>query len=515
MYVELQSVGGHLWLKNTAGIIIQTRSEFLFKRLTTIFVAVSFFSQSLGVSPASADTPIFLSNSVEDRKQPANMNYRYELFGVSVTVMKENPGEIIIKAHFASSVSAQTFMSYGNSTPVLQIKILNRLTDYKNQGGDVWLQAPDSQPYSGSTRINAIASGFRDQKVGVAGGRVDLADCKPKTWMDDGATSNWVAFSIDRNCADINNTFWTTAFVDSDKFASSFIFDSKWAPAEPMYVDMNALPRPPKMLNQIVSFSTNPGLQNLEFPNFSTSASSSMGLPLSFASLTPTICQVIPSGNSANIRALIAGTCRIETWAEGNATVNPSPRVQQSITINPIVMVSQRFSYYEPSDVVEGDPEFELDISTSSNLPIVLQSQDGTVCYFKDPINRPRLVSIMGAGTCYFTVSQAGSSKYYSASGTATFEVAAKYVAPPEDKKTQTDKGSSGSTSKPVEKTFGGSSSTSGGSTSVNTQAQSDALAKQGKEKKTIKCRNIKNPKKILKETAVKPVCPKGYKQYS
>lgn len=471
-----------------------------------IFLALVMCSvHSLFLSSAHAETPIFMSNSQESRTQPANMNYRYELIGMSVTVMKDNPGSIIFKANFASAVSATTFLPYGTSVPFLQIKILNRLTDYKDQNGDVWLQAPTDRPYKGSEPIDALGSKYRDPSVGPAAGRVDLAECKPKTWMDAGATSNWVAFSIDRNCADINDVFWATAYIDSDRNASSYIFDSKWAPNEPMYVDMRGLPRPPKMLNQTVSFTAVPGTQNLEFPNTTISASSSQGIQPSFATLTPTTCTVAPSGNIGQIKLLASGICRIEAWAEGNTTVNPSPRIQHQFQINPIVKVTQRFSYYEPYDVTEGDPEFEINISSNSGLPLVLKSLNASVCYFKDPTNRPRLVTIFGPGVCAFTVSQEGNAKYYAASASASFDVAEKYIPEPNSTTSPTPKPKP----KPTQRTLdGGSGGSEGGATSLGAQDKSGEVAQKAKAQQKIKC---KKPNSKVIKTFTGTKCPKGY----
>ncbi len=166
-----------------------------------LFVAIALvLSLAIsGIPASSADTLIFATNSNEDRKQPADMNYRYEPMSLSVNVMDSNKGEIIIKANFSSALSATSFMNYGGAQPLLRIKILNNLTTFKGDAGYIWLEAPNTQPYQGSTRIDAIGSIYNDTKLGPSGGRKSLAYCKPKTWMDSGATSNWVAFSIDRN----------------------------------------------------------------------------------------------------------------------------------------------------------------------------------------------------------------------------------------------------------------------------------------------------------------------------
>lgn len=478
--------------------------------MRTLFAAMLLFQFS-GVQSAQADTPIFLSNSAEDRKQPANMNYRYEVIGMSVTVMKENTGVIIFKVLLGSSVSNTSFMPYGNAYPVLQVKVLNQLTNFKDQNGDLWLQAPSEVPYQAGTPIDAIASVYSDPKVGASSGRKDItALCKPKTWMDSGATSNWVAFSIDRNCADIPDLFWATTFIDSDKYASSYVYDSKYAPADPMYVDMRNVPRPPKKVDQKVVFTATPSTTTLEFPNTSISATSSAGLPVIFSSQTPAICQVSSAnGNQASLSLVSTGTCRIDAWSDGTATVNPSTHIQYSFTINPIVKVSQNFQFYGPYYATEGDPDFEVNITASSGLPVTLQSSNASVCYFKDPVNKPRLLSVLGPGTCLITITQAGSIKYYGATATAKIEISEKYVAPAPE-------ATSSPTSKPnptpsPKQTFGGTGTSAKGSTSVNTATKSDSLNQKLTKTTTIDCKNVAFPSKVKKVTAVKPKCPTGY----
>jgi hypothetical protein len=198
-----------------------------------------------------------------------------------------------------------------------------------------------------------------------------------------------------------------------------------------MYIDMKALPRPIKMLNQTVNFTNTPGTQNLEFPNSSITAVSTLNLQMSFSSLTPQICQVTPAGNTANIKALSSGTCQIEAWAEGNSTTNPSPRIQYSFQINPIVMKSQYVNFLTPYDVTEGDSDFELNISTSSNLPLTVKSLSQSSCFFKDPINHPLRISILSSGVCEILISQNGNSKYLPISDRRSFAINTKLIPTP------------------------------------------------------------------------------------
>ncbi|MFM1951219.1 MAG: hypothetical protein RJA33_13 [Actinomycetota bacterium] len=371
---------------------------------------------------ATADTMIYSATSAEDRKQPADMNYRFEPISVSVSVMESNKAELIIKANFASAVSSNTFLNYSSAQPLLRIKILNNLTTFKGDTGYLWLDAPNNVPYQGSTRIDAVSSIYADPERGPAGGRKNLSSCKPKTWMDAGVTSSWVAFSIDRNCANINDLFWVAGFMDSDIWASTFIYDSKYFPAEPFFLNMTSVARPPKMKDQIAGFSSIIPTQNLDNPVVNTTVFSSQGLPVTVISTTPNICKVALNNTSLQIQLLATGNCTLEAYADGTSTINPAPRVQQTFRVNPKVMVSQEIYWDEPSDVQVGDEDFDLYIYSSSKLPVTVTSQNTSVCQFRDP-NNPSMVTIVGPGYCEISVFQAGNDKYYSKSGSASFYV--------------------------------------------------------------------------------------------
>ena len=90
-------------------------------------------------------------------------------------------------------------------------------------------------------------------------------------------------------------------------------------------------------LSQTISFGV---LGNKTFgnPAFNVSATASSGLPVSFASLTTSVCAV--SGSSVTIRA--AGTCTIRASQAGNSNYNPAPNVDRSFGVS---LASQTISF--------------------------------------------------------------------------------------------------------------------------------------------------------------------------
>lgn len=456
---------------------------------------------------AYADAPIFVANSVEDRTQPEGMNYRYALIGVSVRVMQSNPGELVFKATFGTSLNARSFLNYNSSRPLLRLKVLNTLGSVKDDNGYLWLEAPNDRPYQGSTPIDAVGSIFRDQKLGPSGGRVSLDKCKPKTWMDAGETSDWVAFSIDRNCADINDMFWVSAFMDADIYGSSLIVHSKYSPKEPMYVDLRGIPRPPKMKDQYVAYNSAIPQQKMESSQTSVQINSTSGLPVLVATSTSSVCTPSITGMIMQIQFNSAGMCKVEAYSLGNTVYNPSERSYMSFYISPYVMQNQEIYWDEPYDVIVGDEDFDLYIYSSSKLPVTVTSQSPSVCQFNDPGN-PSMVSIVGAGYCQLTVSQAGNERFYSRTATASFYVEkAPVVEPSATPPTRPKRTKSNTAAAP--KVFSATKTTET-QQDINTKKNTGSVSTKAQTKKTITCTRLGLIKKV---TAVNPTCPSGWKK--
>lgn len=471
------------------------------------FMILSVFLLSTNEAPVFADSPLLSAYSVEDRKQPTDMNYRYDLMGLSVTIMQSNPLDILIKVNFASALAPNAFVYSNGVKPMLRVKILNNLTVFKGEAGYLWLDAPTDVPYQGSTQINAVASVYADPKLGPTGGRKSLSNCNPKTWMDSGASSNWVMFSIDRNCADIADMFWVTAFLDSDSYNSVYMNDFKYAPVDPLYIDTRGFPRPAKKKEQKLSFSA-VGNQSMENPQVVTSVTSTEpGVPITVLSFTGTVCRIASQNNNqVTVQLLTSGTCTLDAYSPGSSTVNSSSHYQQSFYIAPIVMKNQEIYWDEPYDVMVGDEDFDLYIYTSAKLPVTVTSQSPSVCQFWDASN-PSMVTIIGAGYCQLTVSQAGNERYYSRTATASFYVekapVVKSSATPSPRPTRVKSTAA------APKVFTATKKTET-QQDITTKTKTGSVSNKGQTKSTITC--SKGPL-VKKVTDVNPKCPTGWKQ--
>lgn len=437
-------------------------------------------------------------------------------------IFESNRSEIIIKVFFVQAINPNSLMNYTsllqNNVPVLRVKFMNQLDTYKGQGesGNLWLEAPRSAPYQGSTKLNATASVYANPAKGADGGRTYLTNCTSKTWMADGATSEWVAFSIDRSCAGLADRFWLNVYFDSNINSLASTLDYKYLPADPIYVNLENVPKAPVIKNQTVAFVGSIGTQNLDNPTVTHTVTSSLSMPLSINSLTPTIClpgAPTPSPTlsvlSITTKLLKAGTCTLEAFALGDATTNPSPRVTQSFTVNPKVMIKQELTWDEPVGVKEGDSPFDLYLSSSAGLPVKVTSNSPSVCQFFDPL-RPSWVSILGSGTCSISARVDGTDKYFEATGSASFYVEPKPVV--STKPTTAPKTPTPSASKPPAQkkpiiVLGGTGTTTTNETFDTKQGTADTRG-VGTKKTTITCKKGVLVKKV---TGVKPVCPNGW----
>jgi hypothetical protein len=96
--------------------------------------------------------------------------------------------------------------------------------------------------------------------------------------------------------------------------------------------------------SQLITFtSTAPASAAVAGLRYTPSATASSGLPVSFASATPSVCEL--EGMTASF--LATGTCTIDGNQAGNSSYSAAPQAQQSFTVGPPLTppVTARFPY--------------------------------------------------------------------------------------------------------------------------------------------------------------------------
>ncbi len=133
---------------------------------------------------------------------------------------------------------------------------------------------------------------------------------------------------------------------------------------------------------------------------FSVYASASSGLPVSFTTDTPAICQA--SGNS--ISMLAAGTCTVRASQPGDATYSAAPVMLDSVAIE---RAPQSIMFSMPSTMPLVDMSFPVSVGSTSHLPVTITSQTPAVCTFAGVT-----ITLHQSGNCTVRVTQAGNSNY-------------------------------------------------------------------------------------------------------
>ena len=174
---------------------------------------------------------------------------------------------------------------------------------------------------------------------------------------------------------------------------------------------------PPVLKAQTITFS-NPGNQTMGVTPAALSATASSALPVTITSSTPAVCTV--AGTTLTLVA--AGNCTLSANSGGTAVYSAAPTVSYSFTVaaaGGVVLTSQTISFASPGPQRVGTPA-TLSATASSGLPVIFASTTPTIC----TVNGSTL-SLLAAGNCSISATQAGSSVFAAATATVTVAVTA------------------------------------------------------------------------------------------
>jgi alpha-tubulin suppressor-like RCC1 family protein len=135
-----------------------------------------------------------------------------------------------------------------------------------------------------------------------------------------------------------------------------------------------------------------------------TSGLASSGLPVSYSSLTPTVCSVLPSaGVSATVKGLAAGSCVVAVNQGGDGNYNAAASVSMSISIG---KASQTIIFGAvPTAFVGGTST--ISATASSGLAVSYASTSPAICKVTG-----NTVAAVSAGSCVIVADQAGDANY-------------------------------------------------------------------------------------------------------
>jgi hypothetical protein len=355
---------------------------------------------------ANAATLVFQKQGNDNYEPLGDLRYDHETRNMAIEIYDDNKDLVTIHLIFASNVSNTTFAS---SSTLLRVKFMPYLSGtFKGNTGNIWIEAPRT-PYQGSNKIPALASTYVSDKSLPTDPRKDMSACGATTWMDDVASRNMVSFQFSRNCFDLPNTFWAISQVETDIYNSTLSKDVRYTPIEPFYVDMQSVPKPPKVIpkkDQTISANTSKRDYFIDDKSIQVVASSSGGATLTYISKTPDICSVTPTGL---IQPKNAGGCQVVVDAAGSETLNPAPSAVISINIS---KKTQNIYFDSPGTVYISQGFVKLAISSEFNLPIQVVSTSPNICTFPYQASSPTTAQLLLPGYCSFKMTQVGNSVY-------------------------------------------------------------------------------------------------------
>jgi uncharacterized protein YjdB len=133
---------------------------------------------------------------------------------------------------------------------------------------------------------------------------------------------------------------------------------------------------------------------------FDVTASSTSGLPVSFASSNPSVATI--SGNTITI--VSAGTTTITASQAGNATYSAAESVDRVLIVEKL---SQEITFEAIPQKFVNSSAFPLSASASSGLPVSFSSSNPSVATVSG-----NMVTIVASGTTTITATQAGNNTY-------------------------------------------------------------------------------------------------------
>ena len=144
---------------------------------------------------------------------------------------------------------------------------------------------------------------------------------------------------------------------------------------------------------------------------FNVSATASSGLPVTFASTTPTVCTV--SGSTVNL--VSAGACTLQATQAGNTTFAAATPVSASFTVT---MLAPKISFTVPNQSY-GAAAYSVSASSNSTGVFTYTVTSGPA------IVSGSMLTLTGIGTVTLQASEAADVNYTAGTKTASFTVAA------------------------------------------------------------------------------------------
>jgi len=190
--------------------------------------------------------------------------------------------------------------------------------------------------------------------------------------------------------------------------------DARWAPADDLIRTFEVLRKAPR--SQTITF-TQPDDVRLDLGPITLQSSASSELPVTFGSLTPSVC-VLDENDRDVVRLRSEGTCQVQATQDGDGDFTAATPVTRSFTVQP-ARADQTITFTQPDDVRIHRDHIVVQASTTSELPVAFRSLTPDVCNIDEQDGD--LVLLLDLGTCEVQATQDGDDTWAAAAAIRSF----------------------------------------------------------------------------------------------
>ena len=144
-------------------------------------------------------------------------------------------------------------------------------------------------------------------------------------------------------------------------------------------------------------------------------ATASSGLPVSFYTLSPSICTVSETGSAWSVSLLTSGNCSLGATQAGNITYNATPFSGQTFWVYQAPQTITSFPLVAASSLQYTNTTVPLTATASSGLPASFISQTPWVCTVSESGTGVWTASLLTSGNCSLAATQVGNNTYSAA----------------------------------------------------------------------------------------------------
>lgn len=379
-------------------------------------LTVTFTSQTTSVCTVSNTTATFVAtgtctiqatqpgNSTYAAATPVTQSFAVNAVSLSQTITFANPGTQRVGVPLTLSATASSGLTVTFTSQTLGICIVNGTTATMIAAGTCTIQAtqPGNSTYAAATPVTqsfTSKGAHVSQTITFANPGTQHVGT-PLTLVATATSGLPVSFaSQTTSVCTVSGTTATFLATGTCTVQATQAGNATYAAATPVTRSFSVVGG---TTPQTITFA-NPGTQAVGTP-LTLLATASSGLPLSFTSLTSTVCTL--SGTTATFHA--AGTCTIQASQAGNATYAAATPVVQSFSVTGSLL-SQTITFANPGSQNLGTP-LTLLATASSGLPVSFASQTNGVCTVSGTT-----ATFVTTGTCTIQASQAGNATYAAA----------------------------------------------------------------------------------------------------